>query len=348
LLQTEGLETRNLLTGGAGNTFGLLTGSITAGDKPAVVKFTVDPTRFELPGRGAVLGIDVAASSNSSLGPEITFVKGRGLDPRRATTATNSDAILAPINARVRGGQVRTYEVTVTSANKTTGQFLVGLYLPGDVDGNGVVNRTDLTEFKKAMGAKVGSPKYDFDADSNRDGVINRMDQQYVMKNQGVRTKVLPLTTANLDPQTDSGPADRATGIQTVRFSGEATPGATLTFEEVAKKTASVTATAGADGKYSVSIPLGLGDNTFKLSVADPFGQTMSGQLAKVTYNPALGTKPDTPAPEPDVVTPKKTLTPAQKLAAKRAAMREQMNSTRLMGPGSDLDGMSDEDLARS
>jgi hypothetical protein len=184
LLQTEGLETRNLLTGGAGNTFGLLTGSITAGDKPAVVKFTVDPTRFELPGRGAVLGIDVAASSNSSLGPEITFVKGRGLDPRRATTATNSDAILAPINARVRGGQVRTYEVTVTSANKTTGQFLVGLYLPGDVDGNGVVNRTDLTEFKKAMGAKVGSPKYDFDADSNRDGVINRMDQQYVMKNQ--------------------------------------------------------------------------------------------------------------------------------------------------------------------
>ena len=59
---------RALLSGGAGDTFALISGTI---DKPGgttAIQFTIDPAHFTLPRHTLALGIDV--SPGPRLGPE--------------------------------------------------------------------------------------------------------------------------------------------------------------------------------------------------------------------------------------------------------------------------------------
>ena len=70
----EALESRQLLTGGAGDTFAIEGGTISKANQPAVVKFTIDPTHFTLPKGKFTLGIDIAAASGSNLKPQIAAV----------------------------------------------------------------------------------------------------------------------------------------------------------------------------------------------------------------------------------------------------------------------------------
>ena len=55
--------------------------------------------------------------------------------------------------------------------------------------------------------------KYVFDADVNRDGVINNTDLQIARENLGVTTKVSPVVSVNLDPASDPA-ANRTTTLQ--------------------------------------------------------------------------------------------------------------------------------------
>jgi hypothetical protein len=50
--------------------------------------------------------------------------------------------------------------------------------LPGDINGDGVVDEDDLVLFCAAIGAAQGEPNYDADADLNGDNVIDELDQQ--------------------------------------------------------------------------------------------------------------------------------------------------------------------------
>jgi uncharacterized repeat protein (TIGR01451 family) len=52
--------------------------------------------------------------------------------------------------------------------------------LPGDVNGDGVVNCADVDLVKAAFGKKVGQPGYNRAADENNDGVVNIIDLAYV------------------------------------------------------------------------------------------------------------------------------------------------------------------------
>jgi len=55
--------------------------------------------------------------------------------------------------------------------------------LPGDVNGDGVVNCTDVDIVKAAFGAKIGQPAYSKEADTNNDGVVNILDLAFVTQN---------------------------------------------------------------------------------------------------------------------------------------------------------------------
>jgi hypothetical protein len=300
---SEVLETRSLLTGGAGNTFAMLPGTVTNSGGTAVIPFTLSPAQFTMPKGKMVLGIDVVPRQNSNIQPLISQVTNphKDLVPQAIHAIYNphlshaavargagTRAVLAPVSF-LPGSPTKpaTYSVTVSAQSKTNGNFLLGFYLPGDVNGDGVVDQTDINLIKAAMGTKTGNTKYNFDADANRDGRIGPTDLAYAKQNFGVKILVTPTVTANLDPATINGATGtRTTSIQNVRFTGTDTPGAAITFAEINKKAPTVKTTVKPDGTYALIEPLGAGMNTFNVTSVDDFGQSISGNISPVTYTP--------------------------------------------------------------
>lgn len=298
----EPLESRSLLTGGAGNTFALSLASTSTPNGSVAINFTVDPAQFTLPRHAFTLGVDVAATTGSTAKPFISSIgnpHGDNVpqtfhsiyDPHllhsQVANGVGTNAVLSPISFRPHNfTSPVTYTVNVDTLNNTNGAFLTGFYLPGDANGDGQVNQSDVQIVKSDLGAVAGDSRYNFDADANRDGRIGLIDLAFTRQNLGVKTTVVPVVTANLDPASDSGAADRITNIQTVHFSGQATPAATVTYTEAANKTAPVHTTADANGFYNVNIPLGQGANNFTVTSVDGFGQSISGQITPVTFTP--------------------------------------------------------------
>lgn len=300
----ESLETRRLMTGGAGSIFAILPGEIAAANGQAELRTTIDPTSLEMPNGRAVLGIDVAPHSESTIQPRVQTVDGdstiqtRGVmrsfyapfirDSKVVANAPTS-AVLVPITVHHQA-ETPVGEITarITAEDQSTGKFLAGYYLPGDATGDGTVDLADREIVRSALGSVAGQSTYRFDADANRDGRIDSMDIKIVTMNQGVKTHVRPIATANLHEISDSGPRDRRTIYKDVTFVGEATPGATVTFTEVGGKTGEVSTKVGADGKYSARVTLADGENKFELRVQDGFGQDIRGEIAPVTYLPPL------------------------------------------------------------
>ena len=103
--------------------------------------------------------------------------------------------------------------------------------------------------------------------------------------NYGAKTTVSPIITVNLDPATDGPLNDRITNHNPVHFTGTVTPNATVTFSEINGNSPGATTTADAAGNYSIWVPLGNGSNTFQVTTTDAFGQSISGQIAPVTFS---------------------------------------------------------------
>lgn len=302
--RSEQLESRQVLSAGAGNTIAIMPEKIEAADQPAVLQFQLDPANFQAPRGGQILlGIDVVPTSSSQVKPVVSKVEtsaGKAVPtstyrmskPIKINGQTLTPAVVARLALAARGRvqpaaqTPRSFKVTVQGANKATGEFLAGYYLIGDVDGNGRVERKDLDLVRKAMNAKATDTNYVFDADSNRDGQVTRTDLMLAQRNLGARTSILPLITADLDPASDSGSADRITSIQTVKLSGVASAGATVVYTELANRIPEVSTVADETGKYQISIKLAEGTNQFQVKSTDSFGQTIQGTIAAITYKP--------------------------------------------------------------
>ena len=301
--KTESLESRELLTAGAGDTFAIVPGTVAKSNQPADVKFTLDTSHFTfVNGRGHI-GIDVATPTGSSLSPKILSISpaSKGAlpatltravyDPTVKRTNTSSGPMTSAVVARVGISSLSppssvSYTAKVTGTSGTTGGFLLGYYLPGDANGDGKVDKTDLAIVKSELGAKAGTAnsKYTFDADANRDGKITMADVTLTKQNLGMSTTVSPVVSANLDPSSTNGSQTRVTTNQNVKFTGTATPGAAVKYTEVTGMTAPVATTADSKGNYTLVIPLGVGANTFNVSTQDAFGQSINGTIAPVTY----------------------------------------------------------------
>ena len=102
------------------------------------------------------------------------------------------------------------------------------------------------------------------------------------------------MISVNLNPAADPL-NDRITSDSTVNFTGTVTPGATVTFKEINNNSPGATTTADSSGNYSIMVPLGVGANTFSVTSHDAFGQTISGQIAAVTYTANPPTVVNTP-----------------------------------------------------
>jgi hypothetical protein len=293
------LETRELLTGGD-NTFAIIPGAVAKANDTAQIQFTIDPAHFTLPRHALTIGIDVVAASGSSIKPLISeVVDPHGnlipqtfhsiYDPHLSHLAVASgqgtSAVLSPLKLYPhQPSRPVTYTVDVQGVN-SHGSFLLGFYLPGDANGDGVVNKTDLSIVKSELGARAGQANYNFNADTNRDGRIGLIDLAFTEQNQGVSTDIMPIVAANLDTTHIVPGTSRVSSIPSAHFTGTATPGAMITFSETNKKVPDTTTTATAAGTYSITVPLAKGTNTFQVTSKDAFGQVITGTLSPVTFN---------------------------------------------------------------
>jgi hypothetical protein len=298
-LNPETLESRALLTGGTGNMIAILPGTIATPKEVGSTSFTLSSSHFTIPRGKVTLGIDIVPDAAATFKPEISSVEdptGRAIrgtsramfnpaiERNRETGDPRSSAMLVPLTTpRGKAFTSSTFTVKVTGAEDTTGRYLLGFFLPGDADGNGVVDGADVKAVRSALGSTPSDALYKFDADADRDGRINNTDLRITQRNKGAKTTISPVVSANLDPASDSDAADRKTTISTVHFSGEVTPGATVTFTETTQKTAPVSTTADDTGNYSIMVPLATGENSFRVSTQDAFGQNISGGIAPVT-----------------------------------------------------------------
>ncbi len=300
----EMLETRQVLSAGAGNTIAIMPHSIGTAGKPEQVEFRVGPESVTT-GRGGsvLLGIDVVPTSTSAVKPVVTTVtdsSGKKVPSSTYATKTpitfNGQVITPAVVAQIRMGGRRgpranaqptqNLRAQVVGEQQSVGAFLTGFYLVGDVNGDGVVQSKDINLVRKALNSKVGETNYSFDADANRDGRVTQQDLRLAQQNLGAKTTVLPLVTADLDPASDTGAQDRVTSATTATLTGVASANSVIAYSEKDNKSPTVRAQADATGRYSIQVPLVEGSNTFVVTASDAFGQSITGSIAPITQKP--------------------------------------------------------------
>jgi hypothetical protein len=92
--------------------------------------------------------------------------------------------------------------------------------IPGDVNGDGVVNCTDVALVKAAFGTHLGQPGFNPNADVNNDSVVNIIDLAFVTRLLPAGTNCSATTAAQtetINAGTDLPPRDR----RRARISGE-------------------------------------------------------------------------------------------------------------------------------
>ena len=299
-LSVDALEERRVLSAGMGSTFAIVPGEIAEANKPSTVEVKLDSTHFTPGARGRiVLGVDVAADPGSQVKPEVSAIRaanGRNVGVQRSMysqalvksqglASPRSTAVTTTLSVPREGQGPASYKLEVRGLTADTGKYLLGFYLPGDTDGDGVVSREDVQTIASKFGATSSDKEYAFDADSNRDGKIDIRDVRLAGQNVGAKTLISPVASVNLDVATDTGISDRITDQRVVKFNGSASPNATVVFTELESKSPGGTTTVGPDGKFSLDVQLGDGSNTFKVSTSDAFGQTITGAIAPVTFS---------------------------------------------------------------
>lgn len=301
----ESLERREVMTGGAGNTIALIPATIAQANVPTKIDVKVDATLFQMGKKGNLtLGIDVARQSGSSVTPKIKSVSlirgesaqsigsvaGAKAKNVKFTRQGGSTAALVPVSwDKGRAAKAVIVQATISGEKGTTGGLLAGYYLPGDANGDGLVDRSDVRLVKKQVGLNASNANYQFDADANRDGKIDAKDLAITKGNLGAVTVVTPVVTANIDSSAVANGV-RTTTAGSVEFTGVATPGSTITYSDTAGKNGASAAVVDQSGNYSIKVPLSLGENVYQVTTNDGFGQSISGTISPVARTAATST----------------------------------------------------------
>ena len=177
-----------------------------------------------------------------------------------------------------------TLAVAVRGLKATDGPYAAGADLPGDVNGDGTVNLTDVEIFAKDyIHAKAGQTGYNPALDFNHNGQVGISDAKLLERNLQPLSPKKPLVVELKLAPGDQVPANgqlpsNSGGItykQNTTILGHTTPGA-LVFADAGLGNYSFTGkvyAADAQGNFSLPAVLTTGINTFTFLAIDSYGQ---------------------------------------------------------------------------
>lgn len=146
-----------------------------------------------------LLAFTATPAPGSSVEPDIVRIGStQGLPSGNLSGPTGPlfTQVAVPSNA----GPATTYRARVSGLNRTIGGYVLTAYLPGDTNGDGVVDRTDLAVVRTAYGSVAGSSQYRSQADMNQDGRVGTIDWIVTKRNLGARSSMADLSQPGVTP----------------------------------------------------------------------------------------------------------------------------------------------------
>lgn len=270
----EQLEARSLLSG-----FAAMHGEVAAPAKRDVLEFHVDRADFSMSRRGLLLlGFEMHAADGSPLDPGRIRVQPQSRRDKVATLWHSSDTAGSG-SVTLAGVRPGNFRLVVGGEHRTTGAYQVELFLVGDANGDNRVNKSDVQLIHALRGKRIGNPAYLRDADANRDGRINMVDETLARINRGVSTRIRPFVpTLELDPATDPE-GDNIVDRPDIVLTGQAHAGVKVRLDLGADGSFEQETTGDPDGRFSISTTIGFGVTPIAVLLSGPFGQQATAQL---------------------------------------------------------------------
>jgi hypothetical protein len=195
----ERLEDRALLT--AAHVYQSFAGEIMASGSRQEFSYTIDSDFFSPSGRSVLLGFHVRADQGSSLDPAAVQIERLGGGP---VTPEHVAADLAggPDSLALAELGPDSYRIFVSGDGGSSGEFMLDVFLIGDVNGDQTVTRIDAARFAESFAATAASPAYRPEADANLDGTVSLADLALLQRNFGAAiqpARLLATSPANGD-----------------------------------------------------------------------------------------------------------------------------------------------------
>ncbi len=218
----EHLERREVMTTATVIPFASLPGQITAPGQSAQVVLHLGAGQLRSDRATSVLvGFYAEPAPGSSVAPQITEVGGAmgrqtpfAVPPRSPSPPSKALFLteVVPLSDRPEDLVVR-----VSGLNSNTGNFTVRAFLPGDSNGDGTVDGTDLARVQAAYRTAAGQSNFDPQSDFNVDGHVGCIDRRVTQVNQGAHIAPAPVVAAaipNPAPAPPPSPPAPAPSVQ--------------------------------------------------------------------------------------------------------------------------------------
>jgi len=266
------------------NTIDTSTGTIAQPGEVGSAAVAVASRNLTVGKPNTLFGVFVQPTPGSTVVPRIVAVEESdgqkvSLQPGRPYVAGRSDAAAA----FVKVDQPGPLTVMVAGENHTTGSFTYAVTLAGDVNGDGVIDLSDLQLFAAAYGSKAGEPAYNPAADFNLNGTVNLYDAKALEHNLTPLTPDQPIkAVVNLQPSDQahyaaSKNSGGSTFMKDVTIVGHTTPGS-LVIEDSKAQDFTFTGAAvptNAQGYFFIKAKNFAGVNQNDLLILDPFSKQL-------------------------------------------------------------------------
>jgi hypothetical protein len=267
----EALEDRSLLSA-----FATIQGEISTPAEEDVFPIRIDPADIALHRWGTYVGFEVHASNGSQLDPSPVRIRPLG---KSVTTIAwkSSDGPHGSVTlATVRAGS---FQLVVGGDRRTTGAYHVNVFLVGDANGDYRVDKRDVQLVHALSGKRLGQASYVRDADANRDGVINAMDEVLTRRNLKTATQIRPLTvTLSIDPAADPD-GDGVVQTADITLVGLTAPGTKLRLDQGADGVFDQQTSTSLSGHFQFNTTIQEGQTPFRVESMDLFGQRATAEL---------------------------------------------------------------------
>ncbi|MFO0954115.1 MAG: hypothetical protein U0835_23765 [Isosphaeraceae bacterium] len=282
----ERLETRWVLSSASPTgpgTFVTVPGVVKNPGVVAPVTVPLAANRFQAR-HTTIFGLTARPGDGTNLRPAVVAARGlAGQHVGLLTGAGYQPGINYGARAYLKAGTPGPVGVGVAGRAGTTGPFLLGADLPGDVNGDGQVTLADLQQFAQTpFPAGRGSANYNPALDFNRNGQVGQDDVRLLLRN------LAPLSPASkpLQLQLKIAPEDAARGDvpahtgavthqRTVTIVGHATPGSAVFFDSgLGDYTFSgKLLVPDAQGDFRITVTNREGLNNYNFLAVDNFGR---------------------------------------------------------------------------